>query len=44
MMAAILADDANPGPLTSKKNVLMQQVYRGTVGQPVPSPSGRGSG
>ena len=29
MMAAILADDANPGPLTSKKNVLMQQVYRG---------------
>ena len=26
MMAAILADDANPGPLTSKKNVLMQQV------------------
>ncbi len=44
MMAAILAEDANPGPLTSKKNVLMQQVYRGTVGQPVPSPSGRGSG
>jgi 3'-5' exoribonuclease len=30
MMAAILADDANPGPLTSKKNVLMQHVYRGT--------------
>ena len=29
MMAAILAEDANPGPLTSKKNVLMQQVYRG---------------
>ena len=44
MMAAILAEDTNPGPLTSKKNVLMQQVYRGTVGQPVPSPSGRGSG
>ncbi len=30
MMATILADDANPGPLTSKKNVLMQHVYRGT--------------
>ena len=29
MMAAILAEDANPGPLTSKKNVLMQHVYRG---------------
>ena len=32
MMAAILADDANPGPLTSKKNVLMQHVYRGDGG------------
>lgn len=29
MMATILASDTNPGPLTSKKNVLMQQVYRG---------------
>jgi 3'-5' exoribonuclease len=29
MMVAILRDDANPGPVTSKKNVLMQQVYRG---------------
>ena len=29
MMYAILRNDANPGPLTSKKNVLMQQVYRG---------------
>jgi len=29
MMYAVLRDDANPGPLTSKKNVLMQQVYRG---------------
>lgn len=29
MMYAILRDDANPGPLTSKKNVLVQQVYRG---------------
>jgi 3'-5' exoribonuclease len=29
MMAAILAEDANPGPFSSKKNVLMQQVYRG---------------
>ena len=31
MMAAILRRATrNPGPLTSKKNVLMQQVYRGT--------------
>ena len=29
MMAAILKTDANPGPLTSKKNVLAQYVYRG---------------
>jgi 3'-5' exoribonuclease len=29
MMFAILRDDHNPGPLTSKKNVLMQQVFRG---------------
>jgi 3'-5' exoribonuclease len=29
MMVAILRDDTNPGPVTSKKNVLMQQVYRG---------------
>jgi 3'-5' exoribonuclease len=29
MMAAILAADTNPGPVTSKKNVLMQQVYKG---------------
>lgn len=29
MMAGVLADDATPGPVTSKKNVLMQQVYRG---------------
>ncbi|MGD9721699.1 MAG: 3'-5' exoribonuclease YhaM family protein [Pirellulales bacterium] len=29
MMATILRDDANPGPVTSKKNVLMQKVYRG---------------
>jgi 3'-5' exoribonuclease len=33
MMAAILANDTNPGPLTSKKNVLMQQVYRGEDGE-----------
>ncbi len=31
MMAAILREDATPGPLTSKKNVLFQQVYRGAV-------------
>jgi 3'-5' exoribonuclease len=30
MMATILRDDSNPGPMTSKKNVLFQQVYRGT--------------
>ena len=29
MMAAILRDDRNPGPTTSRKNVLMQEVYRG---------------
>ena len=29
MMYAILRDDNNPGALTSKKNVLMQQVFRG---------------
>ena len=29
MMVAILGEDNNPGPLTSKKNVLMQQVFRG---------------
>ncbi len=29
MMAAILAADTNPGPVTSKKNVLVQQVYKG---------------
>jgi 3'-5' exoribonuclease len=30
MMSTILATDGNSGPLTSKKNVLMQQVYRGS--------------
>ena len=29
MIYAILRDDRNPGPLTSKKNVLYQQVFRG---------------
>lgn len=29
MMAAILKTDANPGPITSKKNILAQHVYRG---------------
>ena len=29
MMQAILRDDTNPGPLTSKRNVLMQQLFRG---------------
>jgi 3'-5' exoribonuclease len=29
MMAAVLKNDTNPGPVTSKKNVLMQHVYKG---------------
>jgi len=29
MMVAVLRDDKNPGPLTSRKNVLYQQVFRG---------------
>ena len=29
MMVGVLRDDTNPGPVTSKKNVLMQHVYRG---------------
>ena len=29
MMAEILRDDTSAGPVTSKKNVLMQQVYKG---------------
>jgi 3'-5' exoribonuclease len=29
MMVAVLREDTNPGPVTSKKNVLMQHVYRG---------------
>ena len=29
MMATILRDDTNAGPVTSKKNVLYQKVYRG---------------
>jgi len=29
MMGNVLRDDATPGPVTSKKNVLMQHVYRG---------------
>jgi 3'-5' exoribonuclease len=29
MMVSILRDDTNPGPVTSKKNILMQHVYRG---------------
>jgi 3'-5' exoribonuclease len=29
MMVLVLRDDTNPGPVTTKKNVLMQQVYRG---------------
>ena len=29
MMATILREDTNPGPTTSKKNVLFQKIYRG---------------
>jgi 3'-5' exoribonuclease len=29
MMATILRTDTNPGPVTSKKNVLYQKIYRG---------------
>jgi 3'-5' exoribonuclease len=29
MMVGVLRDDTTPGPVTSRKNVLMQQVYRG---------------
>ena len=29
MIAAILRDDPNPGPMTSKKNPLHQKIYRG---------------
>jgi 3'-5' exoribonuclease len=29
MMVTVLRDDTNPGPVTTRKNVLMQQVYRG---------------
>ncbi len=29
MMISILRDDTTPGPVTSKKNILMQHVYRG---------------
>jgi 3'-5' exoribonuclease len=29
MMVLVLRDDTNPGPVTTKKNILMQHVYRG---------------
>jgi 3'-5' exoribonuclease len=29
MMVTVLREDTNPGPVTSRKNILMQQVYRG---------------
>ena len=29
MMVGVFRDDTNPGPVTSKKNILMQHVYRG---------------
>ncbi len=30
MMVTVLREDTNAGPVTSRKNVLMQEVYRGT--------------
>ena len=30
MMVSVLREDATPGPVTSKKNALMQHVYKGT--------------
>ncbi|MEN6449559.1 MAG: HD domain-containing protein [Thermoguttaceae bacterium] len=33
MMVGILREDTTPGHTTSKKNILMQQVYRGTGGE-----------
>jgi 3'-5' exoribonuclease len=30
MMVGVLRDDTTPGPVTNKKNVLMQHVYRGS--------------
>jgi 3'-5' exoribonuclease len=29
MMVGVLRDDTSPGPVTSKKNILMQYVYKG---------------
>jgi 3'-5' exoribonuclease len=29
IMMSVLRDDTNPGPVTSKKNLMMQHVYRG---------------
>jgi 3'-5' exoribonuclease len=36
MMVTVLREDTNPGPVTSRKNILMQQVYRG-MGEQLPS-------
>jgi 3'-5' exoribonuclease len=30
MMVDVIRDDTSPGPVTSKKNILMQHVYRGS--------------
>jgi hypothetical protein len=30
MMFAVIREDTNPGPVTSRKNILMQHVYKGT--------------
>jgi 3'-5' exoribonuclease len=31
IMMSVLRDDANPGPVTSKKNLMMQHVFRGSA-------------
>jgi 3'-5' exoribonuclease len=31
IIMSVLRDDTNPGPVTSKKNLMMQHVFRGTV-------------
>ncbi len=35
MMVTVLREDATPGPVTSRKNALMQHVYRGAKGDNV---------
>jgi 3'-5' exoribonuclease len=32
IMMSVLRDDTNPGPVTSRKNLMMQHVFRGRMG------------